>query len=71
MARIGFYQARDRRRSPYYSATGEKLCYLEGEWLTDLEGRKLARILRYHVELAEAKDVEGSVWITADEIHEV
>ena len=44
---IGFRPPSTTRR-PVYSVTGEKLCYLvsgpDGEYATDLEGRKLAKV---------------------------
>lgn len=46
MGRIGFYQPQERLRRPIYSLAGRKLCYVEGNRITRLDGQLVAIILR-------------------------
>ena len=69
---IGFGQQSVHRR-PVYSDMGTKLYYVEsgkdGEWLTDIKGKRIGRITRY--KRTRAKEIStclsGSTEISAEE----
>ena len=67
---IGYKPGR-KKREPVYSSASIKVGYLEGSWFTDLQGRKIARITKYHVELPAANSsCSGSHVVTPDSTYE-
>ena len=73
---IGFRPPSTNRR-PIYSITGEKLCYLvsgpDGDYATDLEGNKLAKVSGWQRELGKLEATQtaaGAFLIDHEELHE-
>lgn len=68
---IGFGSQNVVRR-PIYSATGIKLGYIEGEWWTSVDGRKIARITASKEPILAEVDtsLNGGSYITRAEIDE-
>ena len=65
---IGF-RDQDVVRRPIYSTTGVKLGYIEGDWWTSLDGKKLWRIKRLKSGDVD-KHISGGHYITWSEVND-
>jgi hypothetical protein len=67
----GFHDPPGPVRWPIYTTDSRKVGYMEGVWYTDLRGRKIARITKYHVELPAATSSLSAVHVvTPDSTYE-
>lgn len=67
----GFRETQGPARTPVYTVASRKVGYIDGQWFTDLEGRRVARITKYHVELpAASQSCCGSHLVSPDERYE-
>lgn len=67
---IGFLPS-STNRTPVYTSASRKVGYMSGAWFVDLEGRKVALIIRYHIDLPDANaSVSGSHLITPESCFE-
>ena len=67
----GFHEPPGTARYPVYTVASRKVGYMEGVWFLDLEGRRVARITKYHIELPAATSSLSAVHVvTPDERYE-
>lgn len=67
----GFRDQQHAGRTPVYTVASRKVGYMCGDCYTDLNGKVIARILRYKVELpASTSSVSGSHIVTPDPTYE-